>query len=75
MSAEVASLANEEVFWFLDEKFRRFHAFELLNGELEEVSLCAVAPIDVCADVPENDVEARKGRGCVNCLLLASVTG
>ncbi len=71
MSATVASLDCTELFWFFDEE--RYHAFELLNGELEARSLCEVAPIEACADIPEHDAEVRKGRGCVNCLLLAAV--
>jgi len=75
MSAVVAPRFTEEIelFWFWDRKFHRYHAFELLNGDLEPLSICEVMPIEKADDIPEHSAEARHGRGCINCLLLASV--
>lgn len=73
MSATVAALDYEELFWFLDQKFHRYHAFELVNGELQEKSICEEAPIDLCGDLPCHDAEQRKDHGCIFCLTLAAV--
>ncbi len=72
MSATVAPLAHDDLFWFLDERWDRYHAFELIQGQLESRSLCDGAPIEVCADVPEHDAAARFGLGCVLCLSMVT---
>ena len=66
MSAEVRVLALDEVFWF--RQSRRFHAFGLINGDLEQTSICGTVDINLCDDFPTIDIEERHGNGCTFCL-------
>ena len=63
MSAVVARLDRDEVFWFLLPTTRRYHAFELVQGELEPLSVCGKVEIDVCEDLPPTTPASATGWG------------
>lgn len=68
MSATVIPLERDEVFWFKALETGRFHAFELVEGELEPMSVCSKVELDACDDVPTNEAKERHGLGCLFCL-------
>ncbi len=68
MSAVVAPLERDSIFWFRTPETGRFHAFELVEGELEPLSVCGKVEIEQCDDVPMLEASERHGRGCTFCL-------
>lgn len=72
MSAVLAPLQRDELFWFGAVKGQRVHAFELVEGELEPLSVCGRVPIEHCEDEPILEVEKRRGWQCMFCLSVAA---
>lgn len=68
MSATVRPLERDCIFWFLSPTGKNFHAFEMVDGELEQLSVCGKVHVDQCEDVPANDANERHGMGCTFCL-------
>lgn len=56
-----------EVFWFWLKGGNRYHAFELVEGELEPLSVCGKAPIDSADDEPVRDLRLLQGQSCFFC--------
>ncbi len=75
MSAIVLPLEREEAFWFKHQRLMLFHAFELVDGELEPLSACGRLPLERCVDVPSQDPAERQGWHCTWCLQLVTTGG
>lgn len=64
MSAIVLPLERDEVFWFGSVTAKRVHAFELVDGELEPLSVCGLTALENCEDEPIRDPAIRRGWCC-----------
>lgn len=68
MSATLAPLERDAIFWFKTPETGKFHAFELVQGELEPLSVCGHVQLEKTDDVPVHDDKERHGWNCTLCL-------
>ncbi len=71
VSAAVRKLFRDDLAWFEGVDSGRQHAFEFVDGVLQEDSLCGVVEISTCRDEMARD---DRGRKCPWCLTAAVTT-